>query len=68
MFKESFPVIDPLISGHRAADKLLQKEEQKKLEKQADEAASLNTEVKTEEEVNREEIYEKDPEEEWYKK
>lgn len=68
MFKENFPIIDPLASGHSAADKVLEKQKIKALENEADLVTSIEKSIKEEEKKNLEEIYEKDPEEEWFKK
>lgn len=68
MFKESFPVIDPLTAGHKAADKILEKKRQQGLEADADQAFAFEQEAKNQEIKEREEVYEKDPDEEWYKK
>lgn len=68
MFSEKFPIIDPLVSGHAAADKILEKEKRQQLEAEVDRAAAIEQQQKAQEKQDREDIYEKDPEEEWFKK
>lgn len=68
MFSEKFPKIDPLSSGHKAADKILQLEKQKRLEEEADLAVEMEKNLKEQELQDREDIYKKDPDEEWFKK
>lgn len=68
MFKENFPIIDPLASGHAAAEKILKKKEQQEFEAKVDEAILAEKDAKEAEELDREEIYEKDPEEGWWQK
>lgn len=68
MFSEKFPIIDPLVSGHAAADKVLEKKKQQELEAEVDRAAAIEKQLKEQEKQDMEEVYEKDPEEEWFKK
>jgi len=68
MFSEKFPKIDPLVSGHAAADKILEKQKQQELEAEVDRTAAIEQELKEQEKKEREALYEKDPEEEWFKK
>jgi hypothetical protein len=68
MFSEKFPKIDPLVSGHSAADKILEKQKQQELEAEVDRVAAIDQELKEQEKREKEELYAKDPEEEWFKK
>jgi len=68
MFKENFPIIDPLTIGHSEADKKLEQEKQQALEREADKVAATEKQQIEQEHQDRESLYEKDPEEEWFKK
>lgn len=68
MFKENFPIIDPLAAGHAAAEKILKKKEQQEFEAEVDRVVDIENQKKEQEKQDMEEVYEKDPDEEWFKK